>query len=88
MPSDSTKTLYDLRGKGLFSIGGGQKLKIFGSHKKAVDACREVVPLEKPVSLLAPLHFQKKHLAGVILWVTSARELFKNYLEGTFSKNI
>ena len=42
----------------------------------------------KPTSTLAPRHFQKKHLAGAILWVTFGGNFSKTIWRELFQKNI
>jgi hypothetical protein len=43
MPSDSTKTLVDLREEVSFRVGGIKNPRFLFPAKKAVDACREEV---------------------------------------------
>ena len=49
MPSDSTKTLNDLRGEGLFSVGGVKNPRSLFPAKKALDVRWEVVSLRHNV---------------------------------------
>ena len=43
MPSDSTKTLVDLREEVSFRVGGVKNPRFLFPTKKAVDVCRSVV---------------------------------------------
>ena len=47
MPVDSTKTLDDLCGEGLFSVGGVKNPRFLFPTQKTVDACREVVGIKE-----------------------------------------
>ena len=42
MPLDSTKTLDDLHGEGLFRVGGVKNERFLFPAKKAVDVCQAV----------------------------------------------